>query len=167
MALVYLGLGSNLGDRMANLMAARQGVAVFPQTSLLRNAPVYETRPVGGPAGQSPFFNSVSLVETTLTPFDLLAETQKLERRLGRRREAETVRWGPRVIDIDILLWDDVVMDYGDLVLPHPRLASRAFALLPLADLDPDLLHPMLDLTVRELLERIDLENEGIRRVPF
>lgn len=167
MAFVYLGVGSNLGDRKANLMAARQGLAALPQTSLLRNARIYETRPVGGPTGQSPFLNSVSLVDTTLAPFDLLTEIQRLERGIGRRRELEKVRWGPRIIDIDILLWDDMVIDHGELVVPHPRLATRAFALLPLADLDPDLLHPTLERTVAELLERIDLKNEGIRRVPF
>ena len=165
MALAYLGLGSNMGNRGANLAAARRALAGLPQTGLIKNAFVYETRPVGGPTGQGAFLNSASLVETTLSPYGLLEQIQKVEKDIGRKREAETVRWGPRVIDIDILLWDDLVVDDYGLTIPHPRLSKRAFALLPLADLDPDLLHPTLDLTVRELLERIDLANEGIRRL--
>lgn len=167
MALVYLGLGSNLGDREANLSAARNGLAQLGGTVLINNAHIYETPPVGGPSGQGMFLNSVSLVETSLEPLELLREIQELERRIGRVREEESVRWGPRVIDIDILLWDDEVFDEGALIVPHPRMAERAFVLLPLADLDGDILHPVVELTVRELLQRIDLENEGIRRLPL
>lgn len=167
MALVYLGLGSNLGEREANLAAARNGLAQLRDTVLIDNARIYETPPVGGPSGQGMFLNSASLVETSLEPLEFLREIQEIERRVGRVREAEEVRWGPRVIDIDILLWDDAVFDEGELIVPHPRLAERAFVLLPLADLDGDMLHPVMELTVRELLQRIDLENEGIRRLPF
>ena len=167
MALVYLGLGSNLGDRGANLAAARRGLAKLADTVLIDNAPVYETSPVGGPSGQGNFYNSACLVKTRLEPMDFLRATQELERAIGRVRERETSRWGPRVIDIDILLWGDSVVEEPDLVVPHPHLAERAFALMPLVDLDRDLLHPVLDMTVKELLERIDLENEGIRRLPL
>lgn len=93
-----------------------------------------------------------------------LAAVQDLERKIGRRRENE-IRWGPRVIDIDILFWDDLIIDEKDLIVPHPRVAKRAFALLPLADLYRDLLHPTLELTIQELVERVDQENEGIRRI--
>ena len=167
MALVFLGLGSNLGDRLANLKAARQGLADLPDTVLLKDAGIFETVPVGGPSGQDTFYNSASVVDTSLEPPEMLKEIQAVERRVGRRRETEGVRWGPRIIDIDILLWDDQVMDYPDLVVPHPRLPQRGFALAPLAELDRDLLHPVLELTIKELLERIDLENEGIRRLSF
>lgn len=167
MALVYVGLGSNLGDRAANLDAARRGLANLPETFLLNNAPTYETKPVGGPADQQDYYNSVSVLETQLEPGALLRVTQDLERSLGRLREQEKLRWGPRVIDIDILLWEDQVVEEQGLTIPHPYLARRAFALVPLADLDGDLLHPVADMTIRELLERIDLENEGLRRVSF
>lgn len=164
MALVYVGLGSNLGDRGANIKAARQGLAELPDTGLIKNAPLYGTRPVGGPAGQDEYYNSASLLDTTLEPADFLVAVQELERKIGRRRENE-VRWGPRVIDIDILFWDDLILDEKDLIIPHPRVAKRAFALLPLADLYRDLLHPTLELTIQELVERVDQENEGIRRI--
>ncbi len=167
MALAYVGLGSNLGDRAAHIAAARKGLANLPDTALLGNAPVYETKPVGGPAGQQEYYNSASVLDTRLEPADLLRAAQALERELGRRRELETIRWGPRVIDIDILLYEDRIVDEPGLAIPHPRLAARAFALTPLADIDGDILHPVLDLTVRELLERIDPENEGLRRVSF
>ncbi len=165
MALAYVGLGSNLGDRAAHIAAARKGLANLPESALLDNAPTYETKPVGGPAGQQDYYNSVSTLETGLEPLELLRATQALERDLGRRREQETIRWGPRVIDIDILLYEDRIVEEPDLIIPHPRLARRAFALAPLADIDGDILHPVADMTIRELLERIEPENEGLRRV--
>lgn len=167
MAHVYLGLGSNQGDRAANLAAARDGLAALPETRLLRTASVYLTRPVGGPLGQEDFYNSACLVDTALPPRRLLGEIHRLERVIGRRRENERVRWGPRAIDIDILLWDGLTLAEPDLVIPHPRLATRAFALAPLAELDPEFRHPAEGASVGELLERIDQEHEGIRRLSF
>lgn len=166
MALVYVGLGTNLGDRLENIKAARHALARLPDTLLIDNAPVYETTPVGGPADQGDYYNSVSLLDTRLEPLELLRRLQDIERALGRKREAEGVRWGPRLMDLDILLWDDQVIEERDLVAPHPRMAERAFVLAPLADLDADIVHPVVELTVRELLERMDLEHEGIRRIP-
>lgn len=167
MALVFVGLGSNLGDRRANLLGARRALAMLPETDLIDNALIYETRPQGGPAGQNDFFNSASVLETKLEPPAMLRHLQDVERSLGRRREEEAVRWGPRVIDLDILLWGDQVIEEADLVVPHPRMCERAFALAPLVDLAPDFLHPVRELTLRELLERIDLTDEGIRRIPL
>lgn len=164
MALVYVGLGSNLGDRAANIREARQRLAELPGTVLIKNAALYETRPVGGPAGQGDFLNSASLLNTSLEPAEFLAAAQEVERAAGRSRQNE-IRWGPRVIDIDILFWDDIILVEKDLVIPHPRVALRAFALLPMADLNRDLVHPVLELTINELVERVDAENEGIRRI--
>lgn len=164
MALVYVALGTNLGDRGDNIKRARQELAKLSKTVLIDNAPVYETRPVGGPAGQENYYNSACLLETALEPMALLAELQKIERGLGRMRGTET-RWGPRVIDLDIVLWDDRVIEEPKLVVPHPRMAERAFVLKPLSDLDRDLMHPVLELTVLELLERTDWEHEGIQRI--
>lgn len=176
MAQAYLALGSNLGDRAANLAAAREGLARLPSTTLLKTASVYETLPVGGPEGQGMFLNSAALVRTELPPHDFLRELHALERRVGRLRENETVRWGPRVIDIDILLWDDEIIDDETLTIPHPRMAERLFVLLPLAELDRDARHPVLNATAGELLTRLqnthenngtDEPNEGIRRLPL
>ncbi len=176
MAAVYLGLGSNLGDREAHLGAALSALARLRRTKLLRSAPVYETRPVGGPAGQGLFLNTACEVATALAPEEFLREIHAIERGVGRLREREAERWGPRVIDIDILFWGDAVMEEDDLIIPHPRLAERAFVLLPLADLEPGLRHPALGATVGELLLRLrggrkttelelDWEHEGIRRL--
>ncbi len=170
MPLAYLGLGSNLGDRAENLAAARRSLERMRNTKLLRNAPTYETPPVGGPAGQGSFLNTVSLVETELTPQEFLKEIHKAERAIGRIREKEAERWGPRVIDIDILLWDGGRIEEENLTVPHPRLAERLFALLPLADLDKDLKHPGLNRTIGELLTTLtetDGTHEGIRRLPL
>lgn len=165
MALVYVGLGGNLGDRLENITQARKGLALLPETVLIQNASIYETRPVGGPSDQDDFYNSVSLLETRLEPLALLAALQELEYRVGRRRDEETVRWGPRVLDLDIIFYDDRVIEESGLIVPHPRMSERAFVLLPMADLDRDFVHPVLEMTVRELLERMDVENEGIRRL--
>lgn len=165
MAMVFVGLGSNMGDRVDNIRQARREMAQLSETILLEDAPLYETTPVGGPAGQDDYVNSVSLIETKQEPRQLLRCLQDIERGLGRLREKETGRWGPRFIDLDILLWGDAVVEETDLVIPHPRMAQRAFVLTPLADIDADLLHPVLELTVRELLERNGHDNEGVRRL--
>lgn len=168
MAMVYLGLGSNMGDRQARLAAAVRGLNALPKTKVIRIGGVYETAPVGGPAEQGDYLNSACQIETGLTPRELLAEIHALEEHIGRdRSEDGYVMWGPRVIDIDILLWDGVTVSDPDLFIPHPRLAIRAFALLPLADIAPDTVHPFEGLTVRQLLERIENPYEGIRRLPL
>ena len=130
----FLGLGSNLGDRWATLRAA---VAALPDVVAV--SPVYETEPVGGPPGQPPYLNLVVELDTDRTPRDLLEEAHRLEAAAGRVR---TDRWGPRTLDVDVLLVGDLVVDEPDLVVPHPRMAERAFVLAPLADLAPDLVPP-------------------------
>ena len=129
----YLGLGSNLGDRLAHLQAAVDGLARTPGLAVVAVSPVYETAPVGGPP-QDDYFNAVVALDTDLTPHDLLRIAQGLEDAEHRvRRE----RWGPRTLDVDVLLVGDEAVDDPDLVVPHPRLTERAFVLVPLADLDP------------------------------
>ena len=129
----YLGLGSNLGDRLAHLQAAVDGLARTPGLAVVAVSPVYETAPVGGPP-QDDYLNAVVALDTDLTPHDLLRIAQGLEAAEHRvRRE----RWGPRTLDVDVLLVGDEVVDDPDLVVPHPRLTERAFVLVPLADLDP------------------------------
>ena len=142
MNLLYLSLGSNLGDREANLHAA------LSHLSPTRVSPIYETEPVDY-TNQAWFLNLVAEVETGLFPRQALAWTQRIERELGRVR---SVPKGPRTIDIDILLFGSVVMRTSELEIPHPRLAERRFVLQPLADLAPDLKHPATGHTVRQML---------------
>ena len=123
----YLGLGSNLGDRQAHLRAA---VAALPDVVAV--SPVYETDPVGGPPGQGPYLNLVVALETARTPRELLELGQSLEDAAGRVRKE---RFGPRTLDVDVLLVGSLCVDEPDLVVPHPRMWERRFVLAPLADL--------------------------------
>ncbi|MEW6541624.1 MAG: 2-amino-4-hydroxy-6-hydroxymethyldihydropteridine diphosphokinase [Bacillota bacterium] len=133
--IAYIGLGSNQGDRPANLEKAVGELAAMPGVLLRRRAPVYETAPLGH-TEQDWFLNTVVEVETTLPARELLERMLEIEKRLGRERGE---RWGPRVIDLDLLLFGtQTVMEPG-LSVPHPRLAERAFAVVPLADLCPGL----------------------------
>jgi 2-amino-4-hydroxy-6-hydroxymethyldihydropteridine diphosphokinase len=143
----YLGLGSNVGDREENLRAAIERLRAVVQ--VLRISPVYETDPVEF-TEQRRFLNLVVEAETELFPMQLLTRTARVERELGRLR---TVAKGPRTIDIDILLYGKTAVRSGRLEIPHPRMAERRFVLAPLADLAPDLRHPVNRRTVREMLD--------------
>lgn len=154
-ARAYLGLGSNLGERRANLEAAFERLDALPGTRVIKRATIIETAPVGGPEGQGEFLNTACLIETDMPPHDLLDAIHRIERDIGRLRERETVRWGPRAIDIDILLWEGLTLSSPELTIPHPRLAEREFALRPLAEVDADAVHPTEKATIGELLKRI------------
>ena len=147
---VYIGLGTNLGDRVKNLKAAI--AALNPGVQTKRCSSIYETLPWGYQE-QPQFLNQVVLASTELSPQDLLVHLKGIERRLGREA---TFRYGPRLIDLDILLYADQVIDLPELKIPHPYLEQRAFVLVPLVQLAPDLVHPVLNLTLKELLDRID-----------
>jgi len=127
----FLGLGSNVGDRWQYLTDA---VARLPD--VVRISPVYETDPVGGPDGQSPYLNLVVELSTDRSPRQLLEEAQAAEASAGRER---TVRFGPRTLDVDVLLVGNQVVNDSDLIIPHPRMWERAFVLVPLRDLAPEL----------------------------
>jgi 2-amino-4-hydroxy-6-hydroxymethyldihydropteridine diphosphokinase len=129
----YFGLGSNLGDRAAHLQDAVDGLAVTDRITVIAASPVYETEPVGGPE-QPDYLNAVVAVDTDLAPRQLLEVAQRLEHE-AEREHGE--RWGPRTLDVDVLLVGDEHVDEPDLVVPHPRLFERAFVMVPLADLDP------------------------------
>jgi len=143
----YLSLGSNIGDREHNLTRALE-VLGAPDLRIVRTSSLYETEPRD--MLQQPWFlNLVVQIETSLFPLQLLARTQKVERDLGRKR---LVAKGPRSIDIDILLFGNFVIDTPQLQIPHPRLVERRFVLEPLAEIAPDLRHPLTRKTVREML---------------
>jgi 2-amino-4-hydroxy-6-hydroxymethyldihydropteridine diphosphokinase len=146
MSPVFIALGSNLGDRMALLTEARQRLEFVLRDT--RMSPIYETDPVGY-ADQPRFLNAVLRGTTDVSPHNLLREMQRIEDELGRERPFPN---SPRTVDLDLLLYDDLVLDTPALTLPHPRLHERHFVLLPLADLAPDLLHPVLQRTAVELL---------------
>ena len=132
----FLGLGSNLGDRWAHLRAA---VATLREADrVVGVSTVYETEPVGGPGGQGPYLNAVVELDTARTPHELLELAQSLERAAGRVRPPGE-RWGPRTLDVDVLLVGDLDVNDPDLVVPHPRMWERRFVLTPLSDLAPDL----------------------------
>jgi 2-amino-4-hydroxy-6-hydroxymethyldihydropteridine diphosphokinase len=127
---VFLSLGSNLGDRLARLAAARDALAALPATSLLAASRIYQTGPEEQ-LRQPDFLNQVVCIETALEPRDLLAQCQRIETEHGRVRE---LRFGPRTLDIDILLYEDLESEDPELTLPHPRMMRRGFVLVPLAE---------------------------------
>ena len=127
----FLGLGSNLGDRRAHL---RRAVSALPDVVAV--SPLYETEPVGGPPGQERYLNVVVELDSPCTPRQLLALAASLEEAAGRERGE---RWGPRTLDVDVLLVGDLRVDEPDLVVPHPRMWDRRFVVAPLADLAPEL----------------------------
>jgi len=154
----YVGLGANLGDRegtirrAVELLGEEEGIEVAAVSALR------ETNPVGV-LDQPRFLNAAAAVETTLPPRSLLDALLRIERALGRVRDG--TRWGPRTIDLDLLLYDDLVLDEGDLRVPHPELHARAFVLVPLAEIAADLVHPALSKSIGALAAEID--RSGVR----
>lgn len=156
MVRVYLGVGSNLGDRRSHLEAARKLVERIPRTRFLRSSSVRETDPVGGPV-QGKFLNSVWEINSELSPRELKERLQEIEVQLGRRRREPNA---PREIDLDLLFYGEAIVDEERLKIPHPRLHERRFVLEPLAELAPEWIHPKLKKTIKILLTSLRAETQ-------
>lgn len=154
MVLVCVGLGSNVGNRASNLLCAYDRIVALEDVRPLKLSQFYETQPAGGPP-QPMFLNAVLSIVTAISPHQLLEHFQRIEALMGRVR---TVKWGPRNIDIDILLYGDEVVDDDQLKVPHPMMHTRLFVLEPLIEIEPDIVHPVLKKTIIQLYkERICL----------
>jgi 2-amino-4-hydroxy-6-hydroxymethyldihydropteridine diphosphokinase len=147
---IYLGLGTNQGNRHENLLSA--AALLPPKVAVLSQSQIYQTPPWGY-TDQADFLNQVIKAETTLAPMELLKYVKRIEKQVGR---TATFRWGPREIDIDILLYNDSIYKGRKLAIPHPRLHERAFILVPLADLAPEMQHPLTGLTIQQHLAELD-----------
>lgn len=156
MHIVFLALGSNVGDKKANLRKAIDLLRSY--VSKIREAWVYETKPVGYEE-QDNFANTVLTGQTDLTPRDLLTFVKSVEKDVGR---IARFRWGPREIDIDILFYDDILFKDETLEIPHPRLHERDFVLVPLLELAPNLIHPVLKKTIQQIVDAFPQKNISI-----
>ena len=153
---VYLSLGSNLGDRECNLEESARQISEF--AVIKKSSSIYETEP-WGLKDQPRFLNQVILVETKLAPKELLLHMKTIEQKMGRKK---TVRYGPRLIDLDILFYDDLIMKTPDLIIPHPHITERAFVLVPLAEIAPNMIHSQPNKTIRELLKDVDISSVSL-----
>ena len=164
--IAYIGLGANLGDCRASLHQALRELAILPTIKIVSVSSLYETAPVGV-TDQPNFFNQAAAVETSLSPQTLLQALLHIENQMGRTR---TLRWGPRVIDLDLLLYGDAQITLPVLTVPHPRLRERGFVMIPLAEIAPELALPGDGKTVAEIAESFSQNycNQGnIRRLDF
>ncbi|HEX3034160.1 MAG TPA: 2-amino-4-hydroxy-6-hydroxymethyldihydropteridine diphosphokinase [Thermodesulfobacteriota bacterium] len=150
MPVVFVGIGSNLGNRAENCATAIREMSNFAKISAVSS--IYETEPVGR-ENQPDFINCITKIETGLSPYELLLSLLSVENKLGRKH---TQKWGPRIIDLDILFYDDLIVDSGELTIPHPRAHLRRFVLEPLSEIAPDFVHPTLKVSVSKLLEGLE-----------
>ncbi|MCZ6835053.1 MAG: 2-amino-4-hydroxy-6-hydroxymethyldihydropteridine diphosphokinase [Planctomycetota bacterium] len=155
----YLGLGSNLDDRAMMIESAYDELAKTNGIELIQTSRLYETDPVG-PGSQGQYLNAAAHLRTMLSPRELLEAILAIELSNGRDRAREE-RWGPRTLDIDLLLYGNRRIDEPGLQVPHPRMADRGFVLIPLAEIAPQVRHPILDLTIQELKDRLAIESCG------
>jgi 2-amino-4-hydroxy-6-hydroxymethyldihydropteridine diphosphokinase len=146
---VYVGLGSNLGDRKANIREAEARLAELPDTRIVKASSLYESEPHGN--AKTWFINTVVELETEFEPEELLKKTIAIEQAMGRKRVAGK-KWGSRIIDIDLLLMDNQTVNKRNLKIPHPEMHKRRFVMMPLAELAPHLTHPHLGVSMSEIL---------------
>lgn len=154
-----IAIGSNLGRKVENCRRAVAELNSLPGSRVADISPFYRTAPVGY-RDQDWFVNAAVVLETGLAPLDLLGALQAIQRRAGRTQP--TVRFGPRVLDLDIIFYDDAVIETSELTVPHPRMHERRFVLQPICDMNPAIVHPVLAVRVQTLLDRIEDENQKI-----
>ena len=145
---VYIGIGSNLGNKRENYLEALERIAKTPKTRIIKESSVYESQPLGD--SKEWYINGVIEIETELKPELLLKKFKNIERAMGRKKVRK--RWGARIIDIDILLYDSLVMNKKSLKIPHPEMHQRKFVLIPLSEVAPQVIHPVLSVSMSELL---------------
>ena len=163
MPVVYLSIGSNLGNRYKNCRYGIEQLARRVSSSLMTQSSMYETEPVGY-KNQGWFLNAAIKIETVMEPLDLLDLLKLIE--AGSGRDFNQVRFGPRTLDLDILLYDDLVINSASLAIPHPRMHERRFVLKPLCDIDPTIVHPVLKKSVARLLEElVDSEQKVVTHI--
>lgn len=161
MHIAYIALGSNMGSRLENIKEALERLNALDPVTVTKCSGIYETAPVGGPV-QGPYLNACALLETTLPATKLLNTMLLIEKEMGRVR---TERWGPRTIDLDLLIYENLIMKTPLLELPHPRMTERAFVLVPLADIAPDVIVPGKGETVRHYLSSMKLSDDDLCRI--
>jgi 2-amino-4-hydroxy-6-hydroxymethyldihydropteridine diphosphokinase len=149
---VYVGVGSNIGDRKQNFLEALSRLAKLPDTKVIRESSLYESEPLG--ESKDWYVNAVIQIETKFRPDMLLEKFKNIERTMGRKKVKK--RWGSRVIDLDILLYDGLIVKKKNLRIPHPEMPNRKFVLLPLSEIGPQIVHPELGMTVSELLINVN-----------
>ena len=150
---VYIGLGSNLGNRRANYQKALELIAALPKTRIVKRSSLYESEPHGD--AKNWYVNGVIEIETEFLPDKLLQRLQAIEQAMGRKKTPQTKKWASRKIDLDILLFENQTLDTRSLKIPHPELPNRRFALVPLSELAPHVTHPRLGVTIAELLAHL------------
>lgn len=160
---IFIGIGSNLGNRRAHYHKALELIAALPKTRIVKLSSLYESEPIG--EAKNWYVNGVMEIETEFTPPQLLQRLQKIELEMGRKRTPDTKKWASRKIDLDLLLFDNQTVDSRTLKVPHPELHNRRFVLLPLCELAPHLTHPRLGATIAELLATLK-DNKRVMLLP-
>jgi 2-amino-4-hydroxy-6-hydroxymethyldihydropteridine diphosphokinase len=159
MSITYIGMGSNIGDRVGYIQQAHMLLSDTEGIKVLNSSSIYETEPVGC-ENQEWFINAVLEIQTSLKPRELLKECFRIETQLGRTRNDDIEKWAPRTIDLDILFYDNLIIADDKLQIPHHQLHSRAFVLVPLLELAPDFIHPALEKSIEDLYNDLPAPEE-------
>ncbi len=158
--IAYIGIGSNIGDKLKNCEKAISEILRLDRHKLLAKSSLFRTQPIGY-TSQDWFVNGVIKIETDLEAHELLRTLKTIESQLGR---AKTLRWGPRTMDLDVLFFDDIEIHTEELQIPHPLIQTRQFVLAPLAEIDRDFVHPILKKTIQQLFSELE-EDQGVEKL--